>query len=79
LETYQEKSLKRGIKSLMKAKAKARRLKRINLPVVKMTQKMIPAAAQKALMEGRVKVRMNLKKTPEKLDNYYQVRRSGNK
>jgi len=78
LETYQEKSLKKGLRSL-KAKAKARRLKRINLPVVDMIQEMIPAVAQKALMERRVVVRMNLKTILERLDNYHQVRRSGNK
>ena len=77
METYQEKSLKRETKSVIKAKAS--RLKRINLPVVEMIQEMIPAVAQKALMEGRVIVRMNLKTTPERLDNYHPVRRNGNK
>jgi len=36
LETYQERSLKRRRISLRQAKAKARRLKRINLLVVEM-------------------------------------------
>jgi len=40
---------------------------------------MIPAVAQKALIEGRVEVRMNLKIILEKLDNYHPVRRNGNK
>jgi len=76
LETYQ----KRGTKkiTLTKARAKARRLVRINLPKVEMIQEMIPVVAQKALVEERVVVRMNLNTTPEGLDNYHQVRRNGN-
>jgi len=40
---------------------------------------MIPVAAQKALMKKEVIVKMNLKATPGRLDNYHQVKKNENK
>ena len=79
METYQREEERAKKITLTKARATARRLKRINLPVVEMIQEMIPAVAQKALMEMMVIVRRNLKTTPGRLDNYHQVRKNGNK
>jgi len=44
-----------------------------------MIQEIIPIVAQKALVERRMVVRMNLKTTPGRLDNYHQAKKNGNK
>jgi len=74
LETYQgKKGLKREL-TLTKAKAKARKKIRINLLIMEIIQEMISVVTQKALVERRVIERMNLKTTPEVLDNYHQAK-----